>query len=698
MKLTARNKKMILLLLEEENYVTVQYIAENVNVSYRTALRELNIIESWLNKKNITLEKKKGTGIRLCLNKKGKEELKQDILQEKADMVYLPEQRQVLLKAELLKNPEITKLYTLTRLLDVTEGTISADIDKLESWMKKFNLMITKKPGLGIYVKGSEMSIRSATISFIYEQFHEAEIINIILNKENLNLDLINSRVNQGILEIMDINNIELSKKLLDNMEKQMNYRFPDNSYIGLVIRISITIHRCRMGFFINELGEFREKVQMDKIYEMVKVWYRTYEDRLPKSIPEEEFYYLVIHIRGAEIQEDLEQDLLLEAEDNKIMELTREVIYIAERETGIYLEDNEKLLSGLSKHLNLAIYRIKMRLDIMNPLLEDIKEMYPDIFQTAAKCAAYIEEKEGIKIPEDEIAYLATHIGAAMKDESKTLRIYRAAIVCTNDIGAVQLLVSKIESVFPNIQIMDIISVMDIELTQLAKKHIELIITTVELKLKQIPSVLVNPILNEEDKVRIKTVLENFLPENMNYGRMMTSQFEDKLIKLKLISDYILQVIHNFLFIEQVALSCKSELKLFISRTITKAGIDRRQIELDFENKEEKGSAILGQKGIALYHFRSKELNELCMMVIRMKDFIEITREGGPTHKADTVIVLAMPVDTAAPALEVLNEITRKIINSDFANTLKQCNKEDMMIELNMAFDHFIMKKVLDT
>lgn len=702
MKLTPRNKKLILLLLEKDNFITVRCIAESIQVSSRTVLRELIHIENWLNSKNIILEKKKGSGIRISLQGKEREDLRHEIESEKADMVYSPEQRLTLLKAELLKNSGITKLYTLTTLLDVTEGTISADLDKLDSWMNKFQLKINKKPGLGVYIEGNEISIRSAIISLIYEQVHEAELINIIFNfnkeKEAFNLDLIKTRMNQGILDTMDMNNLVLAEQLLKNVEHQMDCQFADNSHIALILRISVTLHRCYKNMLIHDIGDLKKEVPKDKLYYLVKEWFVSHGNLLSFEVLEEEIKFLVIHIRGAEIQERYESDTGQDSQDLKYMELTKEVIFIAERETGIYLEDNKKLLRGLAAHLKMAIYRIRMHLDIMNPLLEDIKDMYPDLFQTAGKCAAFIEEKEEISIPEDEIAYLATHIGAAVKEEkNNSLQIYRAVVVCTNDVGAAQLLVSEIERVFPSIRITSIISVMDMDIDQLMQKRIDLIITTVELQATKLPFILVGPILNEVDKRHIREVLENFLPDNINYGRIRTAQFKDKLNKLKRYSSNILQMIDNFLFIEQVAAENAEVLSHFIIRSLAKSGEDRLRLEKDMENKEKKGSAILCRKRMVLYHLRSEVVSEPGMAVLKLKDSIDIQEKDGFMQKADTFIVLSMPVDTDSSVLEILNEITRKIISSDFAITLKQCGREEIVIEMNAILDNFIQSKVLD-
>lgn len=697
MNLTLRNKEIIFLLLGEDRYVTVRFIAEHINVSSRTVLRELNNIEKWLKNYNIRMEKRKGIGIRINLSGKERELLLNNIGSVKSDLIYTPEQRLTMLKAELMKKNTVTKLYTLARLLDVTEATIRSDLDKLEPWMKKYNLWVVKKPGLGIVLNGNESDIRSALISLIYEQFHEAELINLIFNeKEEINLDVVKARISQGILDIIDMRILESAQRQLRNIEKLMNIQFADNSYIALVIRISVTMHRCREGIFIENVDDTKADPK-DKLYELVKEWFTFNENSLTDAVLDAEIRHMVIHIKGAEIQERFGLSDELSVEDQEILELTKEVIYIAERETGVYLEDNERLLRGLAGHLKMAVYRIKMHLDIMNPLLEDIKETYPDLFLTAVKCAEFIEESEQLSLPEDEIAYLATYIGAAIKEEKyNTYQMYRAVVVCTNDIGASQLLISEIEREFPNIKITSIISIMDMDMIELAQKHIDIIISTVELQITQLPLILVNPILNEEDKKNIRDVLENFLPESINYGRIKNAVLEEKLTGLKSYSDSILQIMRNFLFIEHVVVKDMDEWYRFISHTLTKRREDRMQIEKDLRLSEKKGAAILEPKGMILYHCHSKAVEELGMIIVRMKNPVKSADEFVKMMGTDTVIVLTIPYDADHFAMEILYEVTKKIINTDLTIVLKQQSKEDIMIELNTIYDNLIQKKAL--
>lgn len=68
MKITTRIKKIIFILLDQQDYITAQEISEKINVSARTILRELEGVERCLEEKNIVLEKKKGIGIKINID------------------------------------------------------------------------------------------------------------------------------------------------------------------------------------------------------------------------------------------------------------------------------------------------------------------------------------------------------------------------------------------------------------------------------------------------------------------------------------------------------------------------------------------------------------------------------------------------------------------------------------------------------
>lgn len=67
-------------------------------------------------------------------------------------------------------------------MFDVSEGTISNDIDDLNSWFQRYNLIIERKPGVGVNVKGSEDDVRKAMTDFVHTQLDEKNDLAFVLH------------------------------------------------------------------------------------------------------------------------------------------------------------------------------------------------------------------------------------------------------------------------------------------------------------------------------------------------------------------------------------------------------------------------------------------------------------------------------------------------------------------------------------
>lgn len=136
-------------------------------------------------------------------------------------------------------------------------------------------------------------------------------------------------------------------------------------------------------------------------------------------QVPQDEIGYITMHLKGAKVRKLLkdDSDLLF---SNKTFEMVKEIIDLASIESGHGLNNDEELMLALLAHLEPAINRLTMGLEIRNPLLQRIKEEYNEIFRLSLKCGKILEKKLGIEIPESEIGYLAMHLGAALENHKK--------------------------------------------------------------------------------------------------------------------------------------------------------------------------------------------------------------------------------------------------------------------------------------
>ncbi|KRF42956.1 PRD domain-containing protein [Paenibacillus sp. Soil787] len=141
--------------------------------------------------------------------------------------------------------------------------------------------------------------------------------------------------------------------------------------------------------------------------------------------------------LHTSEVLKNYEQ--ILNAVDVKIIGLTEEVIAYAK---GI-LEGafSETIHASLVDHINFAVERQKRGTYITNPFAYEIQYMYPEEYKVAKKSVDFLNDHLGVKLPEDEIAFLAMHFNAARNKEKPTdslaiVRIVSQTIESAKELG----------------------------------------------------------------------------------------------------------------------------------------------------------------------------------------------------------------------------------------------------------------------
>lgn len=696
--LTTRMQNVILQILESRDFITIQQIAEASFVSTRTILRELDDVSQWIENRHGKLDKRKGKGLRFIGDEAIRSQLIEQLFQEKSDIIYTPSDRQMILKAQLLQQNEPTKLFALTKLLDVTESTIGSDLAQLDEWFSKYSIQIIRRPGLGVVLEGDEQSRRRAIVALIYEHFQMIDLIEFISEHKfkAVNMTTFKENINASILELLHPDSLELTKAFLSDLEKDLGYQFADNGYIALIIRFSITLRR-EFTWGIVELEEkVKSSLSHDKLYLYMTKWIMDHPSTLLSKLPEDELILLVMHIKGTKLSESDSYNKISMIEDFKIIQLVKEFIQRMENETGLYLTDNEKLLVSLVKHLRPAIYRMKMDLDIINPLLEEIMNMYPKLFQSVKECVSLIESKEKIKVPDDEIGFLAIHIGAIIQKEYReVVKKYQIVVACMYGIGASQLLVNQIEKQFPNVHVLKVMSVIDFSVDELQKEDVDLLITTVPIKGVNVPTVVINQMLRPEDVQSIQNALASYKPVNRIKKSTQKQFFKDKLLSLHIYSNIILNLLDNFSFQRGIDIRDLDELIPFVSQSLANDAHEEDLLCKAFKDREEKGSTILSKKGMMLLHCRANISRGVCVQIVYLEHPIYIEQSTN-IAKVNVIMVMVAPLSVNQKVLEVLSEINRSIIAGSLSDRICEGNDDEIQMEINDLLEKFYQKRVM--
>ena len=121
-----------------------------------------------------------------------------------------------------------------------------------------------------------------------------------------------------------------------------------------------------------------------------------------------------IFRLSNKEISKKLQE--LLNSIPIEHINLSSEIIEYAQSKLNIKL--NESIYISLSDHTFSAIQRAKEGINIKNVLLWETKKFYKKEFEIGMKSLEIIEEKTGVKLPEDEAAFIAFHIVNAQLSE----------------------------------------------------------------------------------------------------------------------------------------------------------------------------------------------------------------------------------------------------------------------------------------
>lgn len=95
---------------------------------------------------------------------------------------------------------------------------------------------------------------------------------------------------------------------------------------------------------------------------------------------------------------------------------VTEEIIQYAKQQLGKKL--NDVIYISLTDHIHFAIERQRQGMQIINPLLWEIKRIYKEEFQIGQKALQMIQDRLGIELSEDEAGFIAMHIVNAELNE----------------------------------------------------------------------------------------------------------------------------------------------------------------------------------------------------------------------------------------------------------------------------------------
>ncbi|WP_226527154.1 BglG family transcription antiterminator [Metabacillus niabensis] len=696
--LSSRQESILRTLLNAPSPVSYKQISAQFKVSSRTMQREVSSLKSILRDFNLEVVSKMGSGILINGKPEDKKKLNEMIINANTYTLYSPEERQEGILFDLLITNEPIKFFTLSNKYGVTEATISNDLDKLEQTCIQNHVTVIRKAGVGIFIKGAESDKRSMLSKLLHKDITFEEWFEFFQLSEQEEGTIEGSQFNQLVckrlhkfVETSSILKVEHAVK--EVIESQTHIELTDRNYVNLVVHLILAIERIKDDVHtVLEQENLVQEIETMKEYSIAKQIVKKLEKMLGISIPGYEIGYITLHLYGANFLNH--PDTVVNSQDDmEWYDLTQCFITAVEKELSLSLKEDVALFEGLLAHLVPAVNRLKLGLQIHNPMLSEIKQRYPDIFTACLKAGETISAKVGKVIPEDEVGYLAIHIGAsAIRLKEQQSRIYKAIVVCASGMGTSTYLASRVEKEISNLQIESILSLTELRDRIFNLSQNQLILSTVSLPfLEPDHYILVSPFLREEEINIIRKKIGTIIIKDKEAAKGSQEQSYVSMVGSAKYGEAMVQILRNLSVFHLVA--DKNTLLKDLTDKVEAISVvaSSDQVLFDLEKREKQGAFVLDH--LAMVHTKTSGVSELFVSVFQLSSLTVWDEK-----KIDTILLLAAPINAPKEHIEMISEISANLIEDSFLKTLKKGVEEQIKIEIEslLSSAYFTRMKAL--
>lgn len=492
-----------------------------------------------------------------------------------------PSKRVNMILKELIINTGGLDIFDLSEKIFVSTSTIENDIVIANSQIiTPFHLKVKRRHDMFVLV-GEETAKR--------------KLMSHIISQEASPHFLSTGKV-QKLFK--DYNITQLKENVISILEKH-NLLINEYSINSIILHLVITMDRIKNNESIKENLRTKKLKGNSEINAATNIA-DMIENEYGITFNEAERYYLVLLLSSKTTllnYQTLTPESLTSFVDEHYIDLTQSLLEKVHESYFIDLSDNEFIVK-FTLHIRNLVFRAKNQQWSRNPLTYKLKDTYPLIYEISVFISNELQKMEGIIIKEDEIAYIAFHIGAFFERKKELETKILCAVVCPNYYDMQINLVQKVEAKFKEaIEIIQVTSEID---NLLHTDKIEFIITTLPVKSLQIPTVFVHPYITKEDYEQIQNLLVK-LSERKN------------ILKVK---NYLEMFFNEELFMKNIYLDTDEEYIKYMSQKLYEKNYVKKSY-CGSVLEREKMSSTAFNNNVAVPHSMTMDANKTGICII---------------------------------------------------------------------------------
>ncbi len=400
-------------------------------------------------------------------------------------------------------------LDDLAKKLCISPLTLTNEIAKFKKELIPFDLVFRTKNNK-VWIDGNEKNKKKMISHIIYDSTKDF----------CCNLDAI-----QKYLPDIDLRMIRL---IVTESMREFHYYIDDFSLLNFTLHVGITTERCygpehmreaKQEEPLRELAALPAHITslMNQIFEKMKQHFHVEyhaSEKLDLSL-----LLMTRLIRDSQTENRSNLREMLPQDIRKLLEVIQKRVRLT-----FYLNlNNQDFLFRFALHLKNMIIRLENQIALKNPQLHSIKNSYPFIYDVSVFIADIIRQERGFLLSEDEIAYIALHLGVQLEEQRAFRERVKLLLICPHYYSSNHKLLAKINMLFEdNVLICGALSGPD-ELS--AYGDYDLIVSTmpvlpapdvpvvpISYQMRNADIAAVSSAIEQVKKQRIKTILEQKL------------------------------------------------------------------------------------------------------------------------------------------------------------------------------------------
>lgn len=394
-------------------------------------------------------------------------------------------------------SPDAVRLETLEHALDVSRPTIRRDVRAAESWLEGHRLHLARIPGVGVAIRGSEIDLRGGILAIVLETV-PAHVL-----ADHARMPSAAARRSDPPAIGLDRFVASLDLPTFRAILEPEVSRAEDRGLLTATIALAIIARRVGAGRPAKlAAGRLRSLLDHPASEATARIAVAmTTATGLP--------------LGQADVAAITESLLgLVELSGTHALPGTRDyrlidrIVQLAAERLHPSLADDDQLRDSLVEHLRRLRVRLRYGLPVSNPLQDEVRERYPEVFAVAADILSEVGSVGGTATPPEEVGFLTMYLAGSLERHRLRPKI-RVTVVCPAGMATAWILVSRLLAEFPQVEVVRVVSKAAFELDD-EDRDTDLIVSTVPLEGSEqaAQSLVVSPLLRERDVRRLSRIL----------------------------------------------------------------------------------------------------------------------------------------------------------------------------------------------